>query len=98
MFLGKGRENEIRLRYGKESAVCLRAFAAPKASGTDGNFGLLNLIPRALGVEFGIDKTGQALLLVRLENVDAGYKKDRTDRYDGEQAYYEALLPLQTAE
>ena len=85
MFLGKGGENEVRLRNGEESAMCLRAFAAPKASGAHSDLGLLNLVPRALRVEFGINKAGQALFLVGLENVYPGNQEDGADSDQAQQ-------------
>src|SRR5580700_10775728 len=98
MFLGESCENEIRLRNWKESTVCLRAFAAPKAPGTHGDLGLLNLVPRALGIEFGVDEAGQALLLIRLQHVHAGDKKDRAYTYRREQTHGKTLLPLQATQ
>src|SRR5580658_2360112 len=98
MFLGKGRENEVGLRYGKEITVGLRAFAAPQAPGTYGNLGLLNLVPRALGIEFGVDKTGQSLFLVGLEHVHPRNQENRANSHGGEQTDNQPLLPLQPAQ
>ena len=61
------RENEVGLRHRKKSAVCLRAFAPPKASRTDCDEGLRNLIPRALRVGVRFAKADQAGFLIILE-------------------------------
>src|ERR1035437_7049025 len=98
MFLREGGENEVRLGNGKESTVCLRALAAPEAARTDGNLGLLNLVPRTLRVEFGVDEAGQTLLLIRLEDVDSGDEKDRPQTYGREQGHGQPLPPLQSAQ
>src|SRR5579872_176111 len=97
MFFRESGENKIRLRDGEESTVCLRAFPTPKASGTHGDLGLLNLVPGALRIEFGIDKTGETLLLIRLQYVDPWNEENRTNGYGAQQADGKSLLPLQTA-
>src|ERR1035438_1444242 len=96
MFLREGGENEVGLRNGKESTVCLRAFTAPKAPGPHGNLGLLNLVPRALRIQFRIDKAGQTLLLIRLQYVHAGSEEYGSDPDGSQQGYDHPLLPLQT--
>ena len=69
MFFRESRKNKVRLGNGKESAVCLRAFAAPQAPRTDRDQGLCKLIPGPLRIRVRLQEAGQALLLVRLQDV-----------------------------
>src|SRR5579871_4365344 len=60
------------MRLRKKRTLCLRAFSdslAPNASGTNGNLGLLKLIPRLLRIRLGMQKTGQPVFLIRLKAV-----------------------------
>src|SRR5512133_1519851 len=98
MFLGKRREDEVRLRYWQESTVCLRAFAAPKAAGAYRNLGLLNLITRSLRIKLWIQKAGEALLLVSLQYMNPGNEKYSSDADYSEQTHSHALFPLHATE
>src|SRR5947209_4145522 len=98
MLLREGGENEVRLRNREESTVCLRAFPAPEAPRTHGDLGLLNLVPRALGIQFGVDEAGQTLFLICLEHVDPGREEYGPDGDGRQQSHGHSLLPLQTAQ
>src|SRR5260370_40686338 len=96
MFLGESRENEVRLRNWKESTVCLRAFPAPQAPGTDRNLGLLNLVPRALGIVFRVLEAGQTLFLIGLQYVDLGHDKYGAHPDPGQSGHQQPLLPVRS--
>src|ERR1700693_237579 len=96
MLLGECRKNKIRLWDWQESTVCLRAFPAPQPSRTYRNFGLLNLVPRPLGIVFRIHKAGKPLLLVGLENVHPQYEEHRPYA-DGRHTHADPAPPPATA-
>src|SRR5665811_1682998 len=87
MFFRKRGENEVRLRNRQERTVCLRAFSAPQAAGTHGDLGLLNFVPRSLRIQFRVEKAGQALLLIRLQDVHPWDEKDCPQTYRREQRH-----------
>src|SRR5436190_22101346 len=98
MFLGESREDKIRLRNREKSAVGLRALTAPKAPRPYGDLGLLNLIPRSLRIEFRIDKAGQPLFLIRLQDMDPWDQEHRSDRHHSQKTDRQSLLPLQATQ
>src|SRR5260370_41621273 len=72
MLLRPCREDEVRLRFGKEQPLCLRAFEyalPPNTAGTHGDLGLLKLIPRLLRILLVMQKAGQPDFLILFPQV-----------------------------
>src|ERR1700722_19848329 len=97
MFLGKCGKNKIRLGNREESTVRLRAFSDPHPSRSHRNLGLLNLVPRPLGIVLRLQKTRKTLLLISLQNVNAEDKKYSFYGYSGEHTHHQPLPPLHSA-
>jgi len=77
MFLPQAAKMKLGLRNGRKH-VCLRPLP-PKGPGPTAILDLLNLVPRALRIQFRIDKAGQTLLLIRLQYVHAGSEEYGSD-------------------
>ena len=78
--------------------MCLRAFPAPQPPRTDRNLGLLNLVPRPLGIVLRIHETGEPLFLVRLQDVHPRDEEHRSHAHRCQQHDHQPLLPLHSAQ
>src|ERR1700694_5048961 len=84
MLFGKGREDEVFVRYWQKAPLRLRSLGdalAPERAGADGDLGLDHLISGSFRILTGVQKTNYPLSLIVLQHKPITDRSSQSNRH-----------------